>query len=112
MYVSTRKLEPAAQQRKDIAPDARSPLIDNPFAPEVFATGFAGMSHMNGVITLTAESTRCDHSKPEPVPERVVVARLTLSIPAAQALVANLNDFLERQGHGLTKAIAGGATFQ
>ncbi|MGA1797800.1 hypothetical protein VH567_03365 [Sphingomonas sp. 4RDLI-65] len=87
-------------------------LIDNPFAPEVFATGLAGFANLNGVIVLTLESARCDHARQPPSVERVVVGRVALTIGAAQDLVAGLNQFLEQQGLSPSKAMASGATFQ
>ena len=88
------------------------PLVDNPFAPEVFATGLAGLANLSGVIVLTLESARCDHSRQPPGIDRVVVGRIALTSSAAQDLVAGLNQFLEQQGLSPSKAIAGGATFQ
>lgn len=87
-------------------------LIDNPFAPEIFATGFAGLANLNGVIVLTLESARCDHTREPPSVERIVVARVALTSAAAQDLVAGLNQFLEQQGLSPSKALAAGATFQ
>lgn len=87
-------------------------LIDNPFAPDIFATGFAGFFNNGGTILITFESTRCDHSREPGVLERMVVGRLALTVPAAQNLVAHLNVFLERQGLSPSRAVAGGATFQ
>ncbi|WP_244649819.1 hypothetical protein [Sphingomonas sp. CFBP 13706] len=88
------------------------PLVDNPFAPEVFATGLAGLANLSGVIVLTLESARCDHTRDAPSVERVVVGRVALTSGAAQDLVAALNQFLEQQGLSPSKAIAAGSTFQ
>ncbi|PTQ63764.1 hypothetical protein C8J45_1047 [Sphingomonas sp. PP-CE-3G-477] len=87
-------------------------LIDNPFAPEVFATGLSGFANLNGVIVLTLESARCDHARQPPSVDRVVVGRVALTSGAAQDLVAGLNQFLEQQGLSPSKAMASGATFQ
>ncbi|GGE91236.1 hypothetical protein [Sphingomonas prati] len=87
-------------------------LIDNPFSPELFATGVAGFCNMGGAVQLTLDSLRCDHARANPVLERVVVGRVTLPIPVAQALVTALNAFLEQQGFSPTKAMAAGASFQ
>jgi hypothetical protein len=87
-------------------------LIDNPFAPEVFATGCTGVTNLNGVIVLTLESARCDHGRQPPSIDRVVVGRIALTNGAAQELVAGLNQFLEQQGLSPSAALAGGATFQ
>ncbi|MDO6416821.1 hypothetical protein Q4F19_20730 [Sphingomonas sp. BIUV-7] len=77
-------------------PDIR--LIDNTFAPEILATGMSGLSLMNGVVTITFESLHCDHSKSPPPMERVVVARLTTPVAAAQALLVGLHQFLGQHG--------------
>lgn len=87
-------------------------LIDNPFAPEIFATGLAGFANLSGMIVVTLESARCDHARQPPSLERVVVGRVALTSAAAQALVAGLNQFLEEQGLSPSKAMASGATFQ
>ncbi|MBB5712459.1 hypothetical protein [Sphingomonas xinjiangensis] len=88
------------------------PLVDNPFAPELLVTGFAGVSNLGGIIKLTLESLQCDHSRATPVLERVVVGRLALPIPAAQTLVLALNCFLEQQGFSPSQAAASGEAFQ
>lgn len=108
MYVSAKGPTPEPRE----APKPVIPLIDNPFAPEIFATAFTGCANMNGVIGLTLETARCDHSHSPANLERVVVGRLVLPIPAAQQLVASLNAFLEQQGLSPSKAMAAGASFQ
>lgn len=96
-------------------PTPRAPepqIIDNPFAPEIFATGLSGLANMNGVIVLTLESARCDHTRQQPSVDRVIVGRVAFTPAAAQDLVGSLNQFLEQQGLSPSKAMAGGATFQ
>ena len=78
------------------------------FAPEIATAGVSGMSVINGVVTITLESVRCDHSKATPELERVVVGRLAASIPAAQALMTGLYEFLGQ--HGLNPLVAVPAT--
>ncbi|TCP33369.1 hypothetical protein [Sphingomonas sp. BK235] len=93
MYVST--------QRRDRQPaPATPPLVDNPFAAELFATGCAGFTHLGGTVVVTLESARCDHSGAEPLLERVVAGRIALTVAGAQALAAGLQEFLERQHLG------------
>lgn len=87
-------------------------LIDNPFAPELLATGFAGFANLGGLIQLTFESLRGDHGSGSPKIDRVVVGRLILPVATAQALVTALNAFLEQQGHSPSQAAAAGASFQ
>ena len=107
MYVSTKPFH-----REQSQPAAQPTLIDNPFAPEVFATGFAGFTQVGGVLQVTLDSVRCDPSRPLAVMERAVVGRVTLPIETAQALVTALNAFLEQQGYSPSKAISGNALFQ
>ena len=93
-------------------PPEEPPFVDNPFAPEIFATGYSGLANMSGVIVMTLESARCDHSRPQPALERVVVGRVALTATAALELVTGLNQFLEQQGISPSKMLANGATFQ
>jgi hypothetical protein len=87
-------------------------FIDNPHAPEVFASDVAGFAHVAGNIVITLESARIDHSThPGPV-NRVVVGRLMLPINAAQGLVVALNDYLNKLGLDPTAAITAGQTAQ
>ncbi|MBI0475824.1 hypothetical protein D9601_10715 [Sphingomonas sp. MA1305] len=92
-------------------PQPAVPLIDNPFSPEIVANGVSGLSVINGIVTITLETVHCDHSKAEPQLERVVVGRVAASVPAAQALMTGLYQFLAQ--HGLNPFHdAGGATCQ
>lgn len=78
-------------------------LIDNPQAPETFAVAATGFFNANGLISITLESARADHSKaPGPV-NRVVVGRLVMPAAGAQALAVGLFDFLEKQGFKFNK---------
>ncbi len=73
-------------------------FIDDPNAPEIFASGATGFFVANGNITITFESARADHSaSPGPV-YRAVVGRVILPAAAAQGLAVGLFDFLEKQG--------------
>ena len=73
-------------------------LLDNPQAPELFASAATGFFVANGNIAITFESVRADHStSPGPL-NRVVVGRVVMPVPGAQALVVGLFDFLEKQG--------------
>jgi hypothetical protein len=74
------------------------PLIDNMFTPEILAGGLSGLSLLNGIITVTLENPRCDHTRREAKLERVVVGRLALPIPAAQAMLSGLYQFLDQHG--------------
>jgi hypothetical protein len=71
-------------------------FVDNPLAPELYASGATGFFVSNGTITL--ESIRADHGdKPGPL-SRTVVARLTMPAAGAQGLAIGLFDFLDKQG--------------
>ena len=73
-------------------------FVDNPEAPEFYASGATGFFVSNGIITITLESLRADHGeKPGPL-KRVVVGRLTMPAAGAQGLAIGLFDFLEKQG--------------
>jgi hypothetical protein len=78
-------------------------LQDDPKAPEIFAVAATGFFNANGVISITLESARADHSKsPGPI-NRVVVGRLVMPAAGAQALAVGLFDFLEKQGFNFNK---------
>ncbi|NIJ09090.1 hypothetical protein FHS31_002722 [Sphingomonas vulcanisoli] len=79
-------------------PAPELPLIDNSFAPELMVTGVSGMGLLNGVVAVTLESLRCDHSKTPPPLERLVVARLALPVASAQNLLLSLQHFLGQHG--------------
>lgn len=79
-------------------PEPEFPLVENAFAPELLATGAAGMSLINGLLTITLESLHCDHSKTPPPLERVVVGRLAMPAASAQALLVGLHHFLGQHG--------------
>ena len=84
--------------------DALPKLQDNPNAPELYAVAATGFFNANGVISITLESARADHSKsPGPI-NRVVVGRLVMPAQGAQAMAVSLFDFLEKQGFKFDKA--------
>jgi hypothetical protein len=79
---------------------ATSPLtfVDNPHAPEVFASEAVGFFLIAGNIHITFASDRVNHATtPGPI-NRVVTARVVIPIQAAQRLAAGLYDFLKKQG--------------
>jgi hypothetical protein len=78
-------------------------FVDNPSAPELYASGATGFFVSNGTISITLESIRADHGeKPGPM-SRVVVGRLTMPAAGAQGLAIGLFDFLEKQGFKYNK---------
>jgi hypothetical protein len=92
--------------REEPSPVASSPprLINDPHAPETFTTGCCGLSIGRGTVAITFASARCDHSDPASPLERVVVGRIVMPIGAAQALVLQLNDALQRSGLSPSRA--------
>ena len=77
--------------------------VDNPGAPEIFASAATGFFVANGNITITFESARADHAEsPGPV-YRAVVGRVVIPAQGAQALAIGLFDFLEKQGFDFKK---------
>lgn len=84
-----------------MADEKQSPpvnFIDNPHAPDVFATDATGFFAFNGSIIITFEAAHVDHREtPGPV-NRVVIGRLVMPAPGAHALAVGLFDFLKAQG--------------
>jgi hypothetical protein len=73
-------------------------FIDNPHAPEVFASDCCGFFRLEGNVVMAFESARVDHvTTPGPV-NRVVIGRIVMPIGAAQRLALQLYDFLKNQG--------------
>ena len=101
-----------ATQRAAVPQPQQVPLINDPHAPEVFTTGCCGLSIGNGTVAVTFESARCDHSDPHAAMQRVVVNRLVMPIGAAQALVLQLNDALQRSGLSPSQAATAGMVAQ
>ena len=78
--------------------------MDNPNAPELYATGATGFFVSNGTISITLKSIRADHGeKPGPM-SRVVMGRLTMPAAGAQGLAIGLFVFLEKQGFDFKRA--------
>ena len=78
-------------------------FVDNPHAPDVFATEAAGFWIYNGNVVITFATARINHSTtPGPV-NRVVIGRLVMTAPDAQNFAVQLFDFLKKQGFDPTK---------
>lgn len=92
--------------------DAVNPIIDNPHAPEVFASLATGILRVHDNVAITFESARSDYSQTLPTVNRVVIARLVMPIAAAANLAVILNGFLEKEGASPSEAVVGGATRQ
>jgi hypothetical protein len=71
------------------------PLLDDPHAPEFFASYLAGAAYDAPNVRLTFASVRVNHTtNPGPM-NAVVNARLVMSIPAARLMCNFLNQFLQ-----------------
>ena len=72
-------------------------LVENPFADDIFAGGATSYAVIMGSnIAITLATPRWNRSKS--CFEKVVVGRLVLPIPGAQALAMELFDFLKKKG--------------
>jgi hypothetical protein len=90
------------------APQPGPVLLDDPFAPEFFASACCGFSIGQGNVTLTFETGRCNHFDANSTMSRVVVGRVIMPAAAAQALVLQLNAALEQSGLSPSQAAAAG----
>lgn len=72
-------------------------FIDNPHAPDVYASDASGFFILNGNVIVTLESARPDHTSAPGHINRVVIARVVLPIAAAQNLAVGLFDFLKQR---------------
>ena len=79
-------------------PRPRVPLVENLFAPEIFASESAFFATAPGVVAITLTSFRFDNSTDPAVHKRVVVGRLVMPTVGAQALAVGLYDFLKKNG--------------
>ena len=82
-------------------------FMDNPHAPDVFADRVTGIAFYSGVIRLTFETSRADHStSPGPV-NRVVIGRLIMPLDGVKGLrdlLIEHIDKIEKQGTGVPPA--------
>jgi len=81
-----------------MADDSQIRFIDNPHAPDVYASDISGFFILSGNVVITLESARPDHTSVQGEISRVVVARLVLPAAAAQSLAVGLFDFLSQRG--------------
>jgi hypothetical protein len=83
------------------APTAARPaynIIDDPHAPDVFATGAAGFSRLGPNISIAIESLRVGHATQPHEVRRVIVGRLVMSTDDVRRFAASLTSFLRSQG--------------
>ena len=72
-------------------------FLDNPHAPDVYASDVSGFFVLNGNVVVTLESARPNHASAPGDINRVVIARLVLPVAAAQSLAMGLFDFLKQR---------------
>ncbi len=87
-----------AVSKRQPVPRKAPDMVENPLAPELFASEAALFSSGPGVVTITFVSWRFDHSIDPPQQRRVVVGRIVMPSPGAQGLVAGLANFLQKNG--------------
>jgi hypothetical protein len=84
-------------------------FIDDPHAPELYASNFSGVQISLGNVVVTLESARVDHSTDAGVINRVVIGRVVMPIAAARVLAMQLNALLGQDALGRISP-RGGAT--
>ncbi|WP_419758856.1 hypothetical protein [Acidisoma sp.] len=96
------RLGSAEDRRATPQPVAHDPgsLIENMFAPELYATFASSFSVSAGSVTIKLVSSRWDNSVEPAVQKAVVVGRVTLPLQGAQTLAAGLQNFLSQNGLG------------
>jgi hypothetical protein len=86
------------QRALPTAPQEPSNLLENMFAPELYATFASSFSVTAGSVTIKLVSSRWDNSVEPAVQKAVVVGRVTMPLQGAQTLVAGLQNFLAQHG--------------
>jgi hypothetical protein len=70
-------------------------FLDNPYAPDAFATDVSGFVLLGGNVGVTFETVKIDHATGRA--NRVVVARLLMPLEGAQRFSAALANFLQQK---------------
>ncbi len=73
-------------------------FIDDPHAPELYASNFSGIQVLQGNVIVTLESARADHSTGAGSINRVVVGRIVMPFAVARSLALQLNNLLGQGG--------------
>jgi hypothetical protein len=92
--------QPPEQEAAAEAGQKLATLVEDLFAPEVFATEAQSFSLTNGMVTIAFTSSRYDYSVTPSELRRVVVSRLVMSPQGAQNLALRLYAFLDKNGLG------------
>jgi hypothetical protein len=90
--------ESAMAEKKTPAKNDTPHLVEDLFAPELFATEASSFSIDSGVVSITLASHRYDHSETPPELKSVVIGRVVLPPAGARKLAAALYDFLAKNG--------------
>lgn len=70
------------------------PFLDNPAAPDVFATNATGFVNLGGAIGITFETVKVHHGQTPGAVTRIVIGRVIMPVGGAQALAVGLYNFL------------------
>ena len=106
MYINT------SGRPGNLTPGIEPRLVDNRDLPEIVVTGVSGMANLGGIIALTLECGRADHSRAAPEIERHVVGRIAMTVPTAQMMIAALAHFLDQLGYPPMPSAGPQTTFQ
>jgi hypothetical protein len=74
------------------------PLVEDLFAPELFATEASSFSIDSGIVSITLASHRYDYTDTPATLKSIVVGRVVLPPAGARKLAASLYDFLAKNG--------------
>jgi hypothetical protein len=77
-----------------------SPLVEDLFAPEVFAIEAQSISLVQGMISIAFSSARYDNSETPSGMKRVVVSRLVIPPAGALNMAVRLFALLDKHGLG------------
>jgi hypothetical protein len=71
-------------------------LVNDPFAPDLFADEATGFYLLGDNVRITFATWRVNHEESPGSASRVVIGRLVMPLSRAEALLKGLSDFLER----------------
>jgi hypothetical protein len=71
-------------------------IVDDPDAKEIFADELAGISHTNGICTLTFTKVMADPSQNPAVNYKKVSGRLRITLPGMFGMKMSLGNILEQ----------------
>lgn len=71
-------------------------VVDNSFAPDVFADDVMSFGVLDGTVRITFLKVRLTEPPPGQF-QRIIIGRLIMPIPAAQRFAVGLYDFLKQR---------------